>query len=359
MLNWGIGAHRYLEEKTMHCFLLGYIGPGISINQLLETSTSLLSRAREGFGLVMWEQDNEKPSRIRAVTTWDGFYSQDKNQRNQGVVNTHLTASNRTMDTKITKGIVHGLWEAAGRTDFPISVCNPYFVVKEDQTIYFAHNGRLNSWTICYQQMVEEGYPPEAQTESATCSALLAKRILGERLSEVEAGISFVNLMQKDRSTGAVLFSSSRSPKRLFGIRITMPLIILKSKLGVFLASDVNIARGLPDSEFELYCLREGAVGYIDDKSNVNFQSVGEHEELAHYGKMILPKEVIKARQGMARCVKTMRGVHWDSDWDLRTLRKWSIWPQEERCLSCACELAEEQGGAGFKLNQKSPITLS
>ena len=346
----------------MGCFVHGYIGPGVSIRNLLRTAESLGRRSRLGHGIVVWPDINEDPVRIRRATTWDRFFDVEEDGTAVGYAVEQFEAKGFSVEDRVQMGMVHGRYATSGDLrKFPDTDCHPFCKNHQGKSIYYVHNGHLETHMMEYSRLTALNFSPEAEIDSATCGALLAHDILVSDIDCMSASSNLVSTLEATGSTGALLFARNSEPERMYAIRVEMPLVIIRSEWGCFLSSDVSVLRAMPDQEVEVYCLRNGATGWVDTNQQIQLvDSKGLHSS-GHYGKMFLRKEKINRLEGMQSCLKTIETGHQIEMWDKRTLTKWSLWNTEHRCLSCACERrenAERDSNPDFEMNNSCPIDL-
>ena len=345
----------------MGCFVHGYIGPGVSIRYLLRTAESLVRRTRLGYGIVVWPDINEDPVRIRKKTTWSHFFDVDQHGTVVGYAAEQFEAEGFSVEDRVQKGMVHGRWATSSGGRFSDNDCHPYCKNHQGESLYYVHNGHLETWETDYSGLVTMNFRPEAETDSATCGALLAHDILVSDMDCIKASSNLVSTLESTGSTGALLFARNSEPERMYAIRVEMPLVVIRSEWGCFLSSDVSVLRAMSDQRVEVYCLRSGAIGWVDVDQQIQlFDSKGLHSS-GHYGKMFLRKGKVNNVEGMQSCLKTIETGHQIEMWDKRTLTKWSLWNTEHRCLSCACERrenAERYSNPDFEMNNSCPIDL-
>ncbi|MFW9890323.1 MAG: hypothetical protein ACFFER_19255 [Candidatus Thorarchaeota archaeon] len=346
----------------MKCFVHGYVGPGITIRNLLRTAGNLVQRTRLGYGMVIWQDFNMEPVRIRRTTVWDLFFDEGPNGIADGYVVEQLEEEGLSLTDRVQMGMIHGRWATSGDIDtFPDNNCHPYRIAYKGELLYYVHNGHLENWASYYNDLAFANLPPEAETDSATCGALLARDILLNNENCISASRNLIHTLESTQSSGALLFVYDMEPERMYALRVDMPLVVIRSRLGCFLSSDVNVLKGLSDRKVEVYCVRSGALGWVDADQQIQLMDSHGQYSFGHYGKMYLEKRKISRLEGLKSCRKTIDQGHQIEMWDKRTIAKWSLWNAENRCLSCACEIREDierQSNQSFELSNLCPIDL-
>jgi hypothetical protein len=190
-----------------------------------------------------------------------------------------------------------------------------------------------------YHALSRSGFVPVSFSDSAVCCAVLSVNIASQQDEILGAATSFDDLENR-RASGAIVFTTSLNSDKMFGFRQGgMPLHVIRTKIGVFFASDVSIVTELEEQEVEVYCIRNGGLAEVN-KGQFLFKNLYDEQRPAHYGRMMLSRSRLDGVE-MQPCGATRGWANNEEKWDLRSTTRWAIWPEEDLCLHCAAERAE------------------
>ena len=343
--------------------MLGYLGEGISIRNFLSCGDWLVPRTNQAYGMTAWFEIKAKADfRVRDPFTYFRFRQEtgEEGATTDGPVAAELRERGLSTRTAIVKkAMLHGRYPTSGivlgrgpndltsdEIEEARSECHPFLHEHIGVVVYAMHNGMYEPYEKRYVDLVLKKLKPEAFTDSAVCCAVLTEYV-AETKNEVVAAQKLFRELETSASSGAVVFTTNLQPDKVIGLRQgNMPLYVIVSKKGSFLASDLSIVRELEDEKVEVFGLRNGGLATLGQSSS-SFTNIDNPQEPAHYGRFVIRKTRLNGVE-MERChscESTRSWVHGEEKWDRRSTTRWSIWPDEELCLLCAAERAERQKG--------------
>jgi hypothetical protein len=342
----------------MPCFVLGYVGSGLSVRQLLSCGDRLVPRTRHSYGLALWAEFGEKADlHVRDHRSYPFFRSElgEEGAVADGPVAAALRERGLGMSSMIVKkALLHGRFPTSGIHNLLMDSreltaeeietarleCHPFLHTYQGISVYAIHNGMYQGYEQRFDSLRSEGFEPVVKSDSAVCCASLSAAVAKMKSEKLGAEVLFQELEQ-NRGSGAVVYTSSLSPQKIFGLRQgSMPLCAVISQSGLFLASDISIVAELDDEEVEVYCMRNGGIVESNNGTGFKFANLASLGSSAHFGRLKLRKSRLKDLE-MQSCRTTQGWAHDERLWDLRTNARWAIWPEEELCLICASEKAE------------------
>lgn len=316
-------------------------------------ANNLVPRTRHSYGLAAWTDfDDSTYLRFRKGCYFSDFTREDgvEGADSDGPVSEFFKTKGfgSLEEVRARKFMAHGRFPTSGEAlkigNAVTAECHPFEYLADNFRFIAMHNGMFEPWEEYAQVLSRDNFPPDGPaTDSSTVCAQLFRRVRENGNDPAAAGHALIQDLKNTGSTGALVYSLSSAPGSLFAVRYIMPLVVIRSSVGTFVCSDVSITRGLPDAEFEVYCLRDGAFVEVNSGGIVR-ESNNLEPRLPHYGRMRLPQGRFP-RGSMQPCNATKDGNHDEKDWDKRTTINWAVWPQEKECLHCACRKREDQDG--------------
>jgi len=194
------------------CGIVGYIGPRVASNVLLEGLRRLEYRGYDSAGVATLDGDDLRVLKVVGKVS-------------------DLASALSAGPVPGTVGIAHTRWATHG----PPSEANAHPHLDCRGTIAVVHNGIIENFSALRQQVLGRGHQLRSETDSELIAHLIEERI-GERTFE-EALFEVLGLV--DGTFGLAVMSVDR-PRRIFVARRGSPLVLGlgKNREEFFVASD-------------------------------------------------------------------------------------------------------------------------
>ena len=217
------------------CGIVGYIGKDFAVPYLIEGLSKLEYRGYDSAGIAVIE--NGKIN----VTKKSGRLSVLKNELE------------KKEPSKATIGIGHTRWATHGApTDE-----NAHPHLSENKVFAVVHNGIIENFGELKEKLFSSGVRFSSQTDTEVIAALLEKNYDGNFLSAVTKTIKELD------GAYALAILCKDFPESIILVRKSSPLVLGKSKGGIFAASDVT---AVLKHTADVFKLSDGEIALIEGR---------------------------------------------------------------------------------------------
>lgn len=225
------------------CGIIGYVGSGNAVNELVTGLYKLEYRGYDSAGLSVWEN-----GKIVTKKKYGRIANLDK-------------ATLAMRDGNYTFGIAHTRWATHGKP----SDVNSHPHGDAGNIVSVVHNGIIENYGLHKKELIDEGEVFLSETDTEVAAKLLARNYNGDPLATIAKTMSML--------TGSYAFGIifKDHPETLFAAKKDSPLLIGFGNGENYIASDItafisHTREYLPLSDMQIARITKNEVELYDEK---------------------------------------------------------------------------------------------